>query len=44
MKMYQVTGVDDEGYFIIQGFVSARRSTEVVPEFKQVTTTFRQAR
>ncbi len=43
MKMYQVIGVDDDGYVIIQGFVSARRSAEVLPEFKKVTATFQRS-
>jgi hypothetical protein len=41
MLLYQVIAPDEGGYFIIQGLVSADRAAVVLPEFRQVTETFR---
>src|SRR5688572_25657735 len=44
MNLYQVVARYSEGYFLIQGLITAARATEMLPEFKRVTATFRQVR
>lgn len=41
IKLYQVIVPDRAGYFIIQGIVALERAPEFVPEFRQITGTFR---
>jgi hypothetical protein len=41
MKLYQVLVPDVNGYFIVQGFISAARAADVLPEFQRMTGTFR---
>ena len=41
MTLYQVIVPDVTGYFIVQGLISAGRAEELLPEFRQITATFR---
>ena len=41
MRLYQVILLDGTGYFILQGLCLADQATEVVPEFKALTGSFR---
>jgi hypothetical protein len=41
MRLYQVIIPDETGYVVLQGLVRADRASEIVPEFKALTATFR---
>jgi hypothetical protein len=41
MRLYQVIIPDQTGYFILQGISRADRASQIVPEFKRLTATFR---
>lgn len=41
IRLYQVIIPDGDGYFIVQGLVSADRADAVLPEFRKVTESFR---
>jgi hypothetical protein len=41
MRLYQVIIPDETGYVILQGLVRADRASEIVPEFKTLTASFR---
>jgi hypothetical protein len=41
IRLYQVIAPDGGGYFIVQGLVGADRATEMLPEFRRVTESFR---
>jgi hypothetical protein len=43
MRLYQVIIPDETGYFILQGISRADRASEIVPEFRRLTASFRQA-
>src|SRR5580765_3210656 len=41
MRLYQVIIPDQTGYFILQGISRADRASEIVPEFRKLTASFR---
>jgi len=41
MHLYQVVLPDDTGYFILQGISTADRASELLPEFRALTASFR---
>jgi hypothetical protein len=43
MRLYQVIIPDETGYFILQGISRADRASEIVPEFRRLTASFRRA-
>jgi hypothetical protein len=43
MRLYQVIIPDQTGYFILQGISRPDRASEIVPEFKRLTASFRRA-
>ena len=43
MRLYQVIVPDATGYFIAQGLIRADRASEVVPEFRAITASFRRS-
>ncbi|MEA2562724.1 MAG: hypothetical protein QOH06_4228 [Acidobacteriota bacterium] len=43
IHLYQVIAPDGDGYFIAQGLVGAAKASEMLPEFRKVTESFRKA-
>lgn len=41
VRLYQVIAAEEDGYFIMQGLVSAERGDEMLPEFRHLTGSFR---
>lgn len=43
VRLYRVIAAQEDGYVIIQGLVGADRETEMIPEFRRLTESFRRA-
>ena len=44
MRLYQVIVLDEAGYFIFQGLIGQDRASEMFPEFRAVTKSFRRVK